>query len=183
MGEGWDRQELGGFGAWPDALMYYITTFVLVGSGRSGLPQHRSIGGVRLPDPAAALDRGFLVPSALLVACSAALPWLAVGALWRRNRHEWVERPPFAAVRTTRLPNPRSVWLKVDDGRSPPSHPLTPGERAPVAASGRTGPCSMLSSPSRRGSPPPCCGSGWSSWWRYRAAWPPTPATRPGAGR
>ena len=49
----------------------------------------------RLPDRAAALDRGFVVASAALVLVCAGLPWLTVGTLWRRtsrrNRHEWSE--------------------------------------------------------------------------------------------
>ncbi len=43
-----------------------------------------AIAAARLPDSAAALRRDFLVPSALLLAGATALPWLAVGALWRR---------------------------------------------------------------------------------------------------
>lgn len=47
------------------------------------------------PDPHMALAPGFAAPAALLVLGAIALPWLAVGRLWRRtwlrNRHEWGE--------------------------------------------------------------------------------------------
>src|SRR5689334_6195156 len=45
------------------------------------------------PDPQMALAPGFAGPAALLVLGAIALPWLAVGRMWRRtwlrNRHEW----------------------------------------------------------------------------------------------
>ena len=47
------------------------------------------------PDPRKALAPGFVAPAAALVVGALALPWLAVGQMWRRawlkNRDEWGE--------------------------------------------------------------------------------------------
>jgi len=59
---------------------------------------------------------------------------------WRAGRRPLLGRgrdlAGGPAVRTTRLPNPRPGWLKVDGGRSPPSHPPHPASGRPLPPAG-----------------------------------------------
>src|SRR5690349_11309795 len=96
----WGRHETGAAGkrvrtAWRLRQRYRLVQRLATLAGTALALALITITAVQPPGPAAALQRDFVVPSALLLACSAVLPWLVVGALLRRNRHKWLEDDPY----------------------------------------------------------------------------------------